>query len=359
MNILIAYGGKSCEHDISIITACLAKGYFGGNILSVYFDKNNQCYLVPNDFTPKKHATEKLKKRVAFVFGESKIAVYSKRRIAKYIDIDVAVNCCHGLNGEDGSFAAICGMCNMPMVGSDIVSSAVAIDKTLSKTVLLSMDIPVVKGYTVVKNQAYNVADIIATLGYPIIVKPCKLGSSIGVKIVKTDDELAEALNKAFAYDDKVLCETALTDFYELNCSAIKVKGEVITSKVDCPYTVNDILTFNDKYISNEEYERKSINAPEEVVEQVKLLTKTIYEQLRFSGVIRVDYLFDKTENKLYVNEINSIPGSLAYGLWEDTYTRMEFGQALAEEAVKDFRELQQHTFVFNSGVLTNGGIKK
>lgn len=359
MNILIAYGGKSCEHDISIITACLAKGYFGGNIVSVYFDTNNRCFLVPNDFTPKKHKTEKLKNNVAFIFGERKIAVYSKKKIVKYVDIDVAVNCCHGLHGEDGTFAAICGMSNIPMVGSDIVSSTIAIDKSLTKTVLKSLNIPVVDGCVAEESSKDDLKEFVRKFGYPLIVKPNKLGSSIGVKIVHSDVELADALAAAFRYDGKVLCEIALTDFYELNCSAMKVNDAVETSRVDCPYTLNDILTFNDKYISNQPYERKKLNAPAEVVEEVQTLTKTIYEKLGFSGVIRVDYLYDKNENKLYVNEINSIPGSLAYGLWEDKYTRMEFGQALVEEAVKDFRELQQHTFVFGSGVLAGGGIKK
>lgn len=359
MNILIAYGGKSCEHDISIITACLAKGFFKGEIYSVYFTKNNECYLVPNDWTPKKHTTEKLTKTVNFNFGKGSISICKGKRIVKTIPVDVAVNCCHGLHGEDGSIAAICAMTSIPLVGSGIIPSAVAIDKTVTKMVLSSMDMPVVKGFAVCKSQSNSVAEVADKLAFPVIVKPNKLGSSIGVEICRDEEQLIAALNRAFRYDDKVLCEEALTDFFELNCSALKADGTVETSVVDCPYTINDILTFNDKYIANEVYDKAVCEVPAELTGQVKELTKEIYNKLQFSGVIRVDYLFDKTTNKLYVNEINSIPGSLAYGLWDKRFTRTEFGEALVEEAIRDYRETQQHVFTFDSGVLSGGGKKK
>lgn len=359
MNILIVYGGKSCEHDISIITACLAKGYFSGNVFSGYFNKNNECYLVPNDYTPKKHITSKFSKKIAFIFGESKIAIYKGKHIYKYIPIDVVVNCCHGLHGEDGSIAALCAMSNIPFVGSNIIASAVAMDKALTKVVLDSFNMPTVKGCVVNKNLSDYSQTVCNNLKFPIIVKPSTLGSSIGVKVCKSIEELEQALLIAFRYDDKVLCEEALTDFCEINCSAMRVKGSVAVSDIDCPYTLNDILTFNDKYIANEAYKKNRPDISIEIKLQVEELTKKIYEKLAFGGVIRVDYLFDNTTATLYVNEINSIPGSLAYGLWENKMSRAEFGDALVEEAIKDFRENQQHLFVFDSGVLNFGGIKK
>ena len=358
MNILILYGGRSCEHDISIITACLAKGYFKGNIYSVYFDKNNRCYLTGNDWTPRDHVTKKLTNRVTFVFGEGLISVRSGLK-TKQIHIDVAVNCCHGLSGEDGSIAALCQMACIPLVGSDITSSAIAMDKVLTKRVLNEIDMPVVKGVEVTENTLSDFLSDNGGLKLPIIVKPAMLGSSIGVEVAHDMSELEHALKQALQYDRKLLCEEALTDFIELNCAAFREKGETQTSVVDCPVTIHDVLTFADKYIANEAYDREPIKVDDDVKQLVKQMTAEIYSKLNFGGVIRVDYLYDKTSGKLYVNEINTTPGSLAYGLWEFKYSRTQYGEALVEQAIADYRELQQHVYTFESGVLDGGGIKK
>ena len=359
MNIMIIYGARSCEHDISIITACLAKGYFKGNIYSVYFDKNNRCFLVGNDWTPRDHLTKKLTKKVTFVFGEGMIAFRSGLKVTQ-VPIDVAVNCCHGLSGEDGSIAALCQLANIPLVGSDITSSAIAMDKVLTKRVLKDIDMPVVNGVEVTEQTVSEFLSDFGGLQLPIIVKPAMLGSSIGVEVAHDVEQLKQALTHALKYDCKLLCEEALTDFVELNCAALKSQGQIQTSVVDCPVTVHDLLTFADKYIANEAYEREPITVEEEIKQQVKQMTSVIYSKLKFSGVIRVDYLYDKLTGKLYVNEINTTPGSLAYGLWEGAYSRTQYGEALVEQAIADYRELQQRVYTFESGVLNGGnGIKK
>ena len=360
MNIMIVYGGRSCEHDISIITACLAKGYFKGNIYSVYFDKNNCCYLTGNDWTPRDHTTKKLTKKVSFVFGEGKISIRKNRFSVEQVPIDVAVNCCHGLSGEDGCIAALCQMACIPLVGSDVTSSAIAMDKVLTKRVLKDINMPVVNGVEVTKSTVSQFLGDNGGLKLPIIVKPAMLGSSIGVQVAHDVNELTQALKHALTYDSKLLCEEALTDFIELNCAAIKVKSEIQTSIVDCPVTVHDVLTFADKYIANEAYDRTPVKVEETVEQEVKRMTAEIYSKLNFGGVIRVDYLYDKTTGKLYVNEINTTPGSLAYGLWEFKYSRTQYGEALVEQAIADYRELQQHVYTFESGVLNGGGgVKK
>ena len=359
MNIMIVYGGRSCEHDISIITACLAKGYFKGNIYSVYFDKSNRAYLTGNDWTPRDHTTKKLTKKVSFVFGEGCISVRSGLTV-KQIHIDVAVNCCHGLSGEDGCIAALCQMANIPLVGSDITSSAIAMDKVLTKRVLKDIEMPVVKGVEVTKQTVSKFLGDCGGLKFPIIVKPAMLGSSIGVELAHDAGELEQALKHALSYDSKLLCEEALTDFIELNCAAIKTNGEIQTSIVDCPITIHDVLTFADKYIANEAYEREPLTVNDDLKCEVKRMTTAIYSKLNFGGVIRVDYLYDKTTGKLYVNEINTTPGSLAYGLWEFKYSRTQYGEALVDQAIADYRELQQRVYTFESGVLYGGGgIKK
>lgn len=355
-NIVLLYGGKSCEHDISIITACLARGYFANySLYGVYLDKNNVAYLVPNDYAPAKHVSGKLTQKVAFLTGEKTLAVIKRNRIVKRIPIDVVVNCCHGAHGEDGTAAAVCGLLNVPIVGSPITASAVAMDKILTKQVLNSLDIPVVQGFEINRDNVKRLAELIDSYQFPLIVKPNTLGSSIGVAVCKSFDELQQNVDAALKYDDRVLCEKALTNFCELNCSAMRTEGKVISGRVDVPATANDILTFADKYISNEAPELAKPSAPDEAVKQAKELTEQIYSRLGYCGVIRVDYLYDNEDKKLYVNEINSIPGSLAYGLWSDVYAVTDYGDALIRQAERDFAEQMKLVTTFNSSVLSAG----
>ena len=198
MNILLIYGGKSCEHDISIITACLSKGLFKGNLYSAYLDKQNACYLVPNTLTPAEHLTYKFKKRITFLLGESKIGVTTRRgTIIKKIPIDVVVNCCHGINGEDGAISALCQMSNVACVGSGMIASGVAMDKWLTKCVLKNSGIPTLKGFVATLGQGAEVAEKCSKLGFPVIVKPTLLGSSIGVSIANNTEQLLAALKNA------------------------------------------------------------------------------------------------------------------------------------------------------------------
>lgn len=356
MNILLVYGGNSCEHDISVITACLAKGYFDGNLYSAYFTQDNRCFLVDNALTPAQHKKGKFRNSLVFLTGTGKIGILHGRRIFKTISVDVVVNCCHGRCGEDGTLAALCKLCNLPLVGSDIVASAIAMDKVLCKRVLQSMNFPVVEGVELT-NDNVSLARCQQQLGFPVIVKPATLGSSIGVSICRDSRKLSDACRIAFSYDTSVLCERALENFYELNCSAMREKGEVLTSDVDRPFTNNDILTFHDKYQRGEKFLCPSQEVEESLSSRVKEMTAQIYDRLHFSGVIRVDYLV--CDGTLYVNEINSVPGSLAYGLWQTKYTPKQFGSALLRQAIDSYKANESLQTSFVSSVLQGNITKK
>lgn len=357
-NLMIIYGGKSCEHDISIITACLAKGYFANhNLYCVYLNKSNEAYLVKNDFTPAMHVDGKLTQKAVFLAGERAIGILKRNRIVKRIGIDVVVNCCHGASGEDGTIAAVCKLMNVPIVGSNIIPSSIAMDKILTKQVLNSIGLPTVKGFEVNKRNIDRLEQLAEGYTYPLIVKPNTLGSSIGVAVCKTVDELYINVYAALKYDDRVLIEEALTDFCELNCAAMRINGDVATSRVDAPTTANEILTFADKYINGNTANEMPV-VKEEIAAQVRALTENIYKTVCFSGVIRVDYLLDNVTNKLYVNEINSIPGSLAYGLFGDVYSMTEYGDLLVLQAERDYADAGRLTTAFASSVLKSGGGK-
>lgn len=358
-NVIIIYGGKSCEHDISILTACLARGYFADhNIYGVYMDKSNQAYLAPNNLTPSQHVNGKFKYKVTFLAGERAIGLVKGKRICRKVDVDVVVNCCHGAHGEDGTVSALCGLMDVPLVGSNITSSAIAMDKILCKQVLQSLQIPVIDGFEVNKGNLCKLNSFLDGYEFPVIVKPNTLGSSIGVKMCYNLDELSQNITNALKYDSRVLCERALTDFCELNCSAMRVRGAVGASKVDNPVTANDILTFADKYEQTPQQKADCPQVSDVVKQQVADITRRIYTQLNFSGVIRVDYLYDNAQGKLYVNEINSIPGSLAYGLWSDKCNMTQYGNLLVEQALSDYAEQKNLVTTFNSSVLTQGHSK-
>ncbi len=358
MNVLVIYGGQSCEHDISIITACLAKGYFEGNITSAYFDKQNRCFAVANNFTPSKHTKTTFKEQIIFCFGEKRIAICKGKKIKRYVDVDVAVNCCHGVCGEDGAVAGICQMMGIPLVGSNMLASGIAMDKIATKQALRSIGMPVVLGKCITKKQFDEGSYSTGNLGFPVIVKPNKLGSSIGVTLCHNKDGLKDALQVAFAYDNDVLCEKALTNFYEVNCSAMRVNNNVQSSAVDSPVTTNDLLTFEDKYVANGKWCKPSPTVKDDVESTVKTMTEQIYQKLSFQGVIRVDFLVDNFNGKIYVNEINSIPGSLAYGLWSNIYTQKQFGKLLLSQAISDYQNDAKLVRTYQSTVL-NGAINK
>ncbi len=355
MNTLVVYGGKSCEHDISIITACLAKGYFGGKVISAYLDGNNVCYLVPNSLTPGRHVGFKFKKQIAFLCGRKQIAVFRGKRM-RIFDIDLVVNCCHGMCGEDGTVAALCALCNLPVVGSDVISSGVAMDKIFSKYAFSAIKIPSLPYVGLTKNQP---SAVLEKLNFPIIVKPATLGSSIGISLCNNAEELQKGLDLAFSYDKRVLCEKALTNFYEVNCSAMRVSDETITSAVERPVSTGDILSFSDKYLRGGKWAPQKQAVPEKVAAKVRQLTEKIYNNLSLSGVVRVDFLVDNETGKIFANEINSIPGSLAYGLWQNNYTPLEFGKVLSQQALMDFDAQNKLVRRFDSGVLTQSGISK
>lgn len=357
MNILLIYGGKSCEHDISIITACLAKGYFDGNIYSAYISEQNLCYLVPNDISPASHKKSVFRTQLAFLFGRKQVAEVRNNKIKKILNIDVVVNCCHGRCGEDGVIAGLCSLANLPLVGSSLIASAVTMNKSVTKCVLRSFGFPVVEGVALTKPDEAAVSEA-EKLGYPLIVKPSTLGSSIGVSVCRDRNELEESLKVAFCYDSSVLCEKALENFVELNCAAMRSPcGKIETSRVEMPMSSHDILTFHDKYQRGEKFSHPQF-AEDALALRIKKLTRDIYEKLQLGGVVRVDYLL--SNDVLYVNELNSVPGSLSYGLWQGSYSPKQFGNILLRQAILDFEASEKKIYSFSSGVLdSNGGVKK
>lgn len=353
MNILLIYGGASCEHDISLLTAHLAKDYFDGKIYCCYFTKQNKCYLLPNGTAPAQHKDATKFPQLTFDFGNGGVLVKGLFGVKK-IAVDVAVNCCHGRCGEDGAVASLCALANVPLVGSNVIASALTMDKGHTKAVLRSLKVPVVSGRVLLYGDLANVANKIKGLAYPIIVKPCSLGSSLGVSVCYNLQQLKESLSQAFYYDDRVLCEHLLANCLDLNCSAMVVDGKVVTSKVDVSTTKNAFLTFEDKYVQGNDQIKQVSQIAEE---KVRALTAFTYQRLGLSGVVRVDYLQDE-QGKLYLNEVNSIPGSLAYNLFKQDMSRKQFGNALVKQAMDIAKHQLTLITSVDTGILSVNGCK-
>ncbi len=364
MNVMLFYGGKSNEHDVSLITGCLAKAHFDGDVFCAFFDGENNCFLVDSALTPQQHQNIKTKNVLVFPTGRRQAWVVKHGVVVRKIDVDVAVNCCHGGCGEDGSLSGLLRLANIPYVGSSVASSAVAMDKTLTKIFLRSLGVDVVESVSITNNQFITGSlQVVEQLGYPVIVKPAGLGSSIGISIAENAEQLQKALNLAFTYDDSVLCEKALTNFNEFNCAVLNVNGKNIASNVEMPVMHGKMLSFGDKYLAGAylpKGERKS-NLPSELLpfaEKAKETAVFIYQALGFGGVVRFDFLLDNTSQRLYLNEINAVPGSLAYNLFQDTFGKQEFGALLIGGALADFDKRNKLTYVFMSDILKSGHAK-
>lgn len=330
-NIAVFFGGKSCEHDVSIITGVLTLNCVNGELFSVipiYIDRFGLWYTGDSlsDVSFYKNLDYKKLKRVTMQCGSDVLYTLSNNKLKKLAVLSCAINCVHGLNGEDGSLAGLLQLCQVPLVGSDVFSSSFSMDKDFTKVVLSGLNVEKLAYVRLFKDLFYSKTELAVKLiekkfNYPVIIKPARLGSSIGVIPCKNKEELIDNLKIAFKYDSKIIVEEYLQNFREINCACYKNGDKIVISQCEEPITANEILSFKDKYLSainQGEIEKKfPADIPKEISNKIRAITQRIYRKCDFSGVIRIDYILHN--NKIYVNEINSIPGSLAYYLFSDT----------------------------------------
>ena len=367
-NIIVFFGGISCEHDVSVITGVLTlnsidKTLF--NAIPVYLSKKGEWFYGEElfDVSFYKQNDYKKLKRVTLQSGEN--TLYIKGRKPKKIgDIFCAINCLHGLNGEDGSLAGLLKLHNIPLVGSSLFASSLSIDKDFTKTVLKGLKVPHLSSLTVykrefIKNDRKELLKEIEKIAFPLIIKPANLGSSIGVKTASDESSLYSSLETAFLYDDKVIIESYLEDFKEYNCACYKDNNGLVVSQVERPLGLDKILSFKDKYESftgslDREFPAK---ISQSLTQKIRDMTKKVYTACEFSGIVRIDFLYCK--NTLYLNEINSIPGSLAYYLFTDTLKGFtDILTSLIEHAVESFNKYKARKFTYSSSVLSIDGAK-
>ncbi len=330
-NLLVLCGGTSVEHDVSVITGVLTynaidkKEY---NPIMAYVSKAGEWYVGEGLDNVKNYSSIDLKKlnKITFVLGDNKIYyLKAKTKLIKGEAIACCINCLHGGRGEDGSIAGFMKLCNIPLASSGVFSSAVSMDKEYTKIALNGLGIKNLECFAINKDNYYSKKEEVCTYlervyGLPLIVKPATLGSSIGISVAHNQEQLTKAFDLAFKYDVKVIVEKALVGFKEINCACYKDGKNLVVSECEEPLRKSDILTFDQKYKESKIGEAKRkfpADIDKDLSDKIKETTKRIYRKLGFSGVIRVDYLLKDKE--VFVNEINSVPGSMAYYLFGDT----------------------------------------
>ncbi len=383
IRIGVIFGGMSVEHEVSIISALQAANNFDRekyDIVPIYLSKNNDFYIGEDigNIKAYKNIPALLKKsnKVILINEDNKLKLvrypFKKFGNNELDYIDVAFPVVHGTNVEDGTLQGYLKTLKIPFAFCDVTSSAVGMDKYIMKTILKENDIPVLdcvkcdcKKYR--KNSEAFIEKIEKMSDYPVIVKPINLGSSVGIKKASDRDSLEEALDYAFQFATDVLVEKAITNLREINCAVLGDYEEAIASECEEPIGSDEILSYEDKYMSGSKNEgskgmtdlkrKLPADIPDDVKAEIQTLAVETFKALGCNGVSRIDFMIDTSINKVYVNEINTTPGSLAFYLWEASGIKYpDLLDRIVKLALKRERENENISYSFDTNILA--GVK-
>lgn len=382
----VIFGGESVEHEISIITAVQAMSFMDTKkyeVVPIYISKDRNWYTgdaLKDMATYKDLANVPIvAKEVALTKKDDKFILQKKRGLFKGIanTIDVAFPIVHGKGVEDGSLSGYLETTGIPYVGPSMLGASVGQDKVVQKQIMAASDVPVVD-YTWFYDHEYRdneekILKDIKSLGYPVIVKPARLGSSVGIEVAKNEKEVMEAIEEAIKYDEKIIVEAMVKNLVEVDCAVLGNSENMECSLIGEMLTDNDFLTFEDKYIGegNKKGNKggskgnnggkivsSGFKIPAEldkdIEEQIYDISKKAFRCLNLSGVTRFDFLVDEKAKKVYVNEPNTIPGCLAFFFY--TPKGKKYPQLLDElikNAIKEYKEAQKKVTSFDSNVLS------
>lgn len=379
----VFFGGKSVEHEVSVISGIQALNAFDKEkyeAVPIYITKENEMYTgeAAGDIRNYQNISALLKKSIRifciYTQGKLNLVQYPVKKFGNSVVdyIDVAFPVVHGANVEDGSLQGFLRHYNVPLVGCDVTAAAVSMDKYVMKTVLRDNDIPVldcvtlhVREYQEDEERAYRKVENKAA--YPVIVKPVNLGSSVGIRIAKNREELREALEYAYEFGQKVLVERAIMNLREINCAVLGDYESAQASECEEPISSDEILSYEDKYVAGGKSGSEGMrtakrelpaNLTPALREEIRTLAVKTFRALDCNGVSRIDFMIDKDTDKVYVNEINSIPGSLAFYLWEAVgKSYAELLDDMVKLALKREREENNLLTSFESNILQNANL--
>ncbi len=388
-NIGVFFGGRSTEHEISVISASQAMHAINRDrfdVTPIYITKQGHWYTGDALFDVANYRdipSLLARCREVYmrpVFGDYNLYAVRKSMFGsdKVATLDVVIPVLHGSNGEDGIFEGVLETIGIPFAGCDTLSSANGMDKITMKMILKANDIPVVDYVWFTDKQWFAQRDqligrIETELGYPVIVKPANLGSSVGIGRASDREELVACVETAEKYSTRIIVEDMVENLQEINCSVLGDCDDYVTSVLEEPIKTGDFLSYEDKYMGGTKgtkgmqacQKRIPAELPEDETRRIQFLAGETFRVLSCHGVSRVDVIVDRKTRDIYVNEINTIPGSLSFYLWEATGVKFDkLMERLVALALKRNRERSMKTVsydqnIFSLGGGVKGGIKK
>ena len=387
LKLAVFFGGKSVEHEISVITALQAVAALDSekyDVLPVYITKDNAFYIGGDVGKIEAYrdipALLKKSRQVvpARLGGKAVLLRAAKGKVLA--QLDCAFPIVHGTNVEDGTLQGLLRLLGVPFVGCDVTASALGMDKFAQKCVFQCAGIPVLDCVAVQAAQYDMDPDAalakIEALGYPVVVKPVNLGSSVGISKAGGREALEKALELAFRFAQRVLIEPAVQNLREINCAVLGDADEARASVCEEPLNADEILSYENKYLAGGKsktpqagkgmasLDRKiPAGIPEALAAKIQNLAVTAFQALDCNGVARIDFLMDGATGAVWLNEINTIPGSLSFYLWEAS--GLPYPKLLDEMVALAFRRQRGQEdllFSFDTNVLANanlGGAKK
>lgn len=380
-NIGVIFGGRSTEHEISVISANQAMAAIDRNsydVTPIYISKQGQWYTgeqltdVANFRDMKKLIASCQEVYMRPEFGDQTLYLRRKPIFGKdaLTRIDVMIPVMHGANGEDGTLEGFLDLIGIPYAGCDVLASANGMDKITMKMILRASGVPVVDYVWFTDKQWFSkrqemISLVEEKLGYPVIVKPANLGSSVGIGRAADRQKLIECVDAAEKYTSRIIVEHMVDNLHEVNCSVLGDCDECQASVCEEPIKSGEILSYDDKYKGGTKgakgmaasQKRIPADLPADVTDRIQFLAKETFRVLSCHGVSRVDVIIDADNGNIYVNEINTIPGSLSFYLWEASGIPFpELMERLVRLALKRKREQQMKTLSFDQNIFAMGG---
>ena len=378
----VLYGSRTCEHEVSIISAVQMMRAANPDLYDViplYISMRGQWFtgaplLEMNAYTPFDENRKGLTRVTldltpgsgALLSTDAPKGLFGKEKQHVVARLDCVIPVMHGVHGEDGTIQGLMELCNLPYASSGVGASSIGMDKVLMKEFFRGGQFPVLPSVSFLRDEWGADAERVlngveSALPYPVFVKPAMLGSSIGVSKAKNRASLREALALAYEFDRKALIEQGLENPLELNCSVLGYGADVQASPIEMPITGGDLLDFSEKYLQGANSAKgmaslkRVLPAPiePELRDRIQAMSVQIFKHLDCKGVVRIDYMYDAKSDGLYITEINTIPGSLAYYLWESAgIPYSELIDRMVRYAFRAQAEKNDSNYAFSSDIL-------
>lgn len=373
----VIFGGVSVEHEVSIITAIQAMSNIDNkkyDIVPIYIAKDGTWYCgdmlkdinIYNDMD----LLKRYAKKVTLYRRDNEFVLQNKhgllRRDVKIIDMCFPIM--HGTNGEDGNLQGYLETVGIPYCESDTYASVVGQDKVFMKQIWKESGVPIVK-YDWFYDSEYlegsdKIVDRLEKLGYPLIVKPARLGSSVGITVCSNDIELRDAIDDAINYDSRILVEEVITDLTEVNISVLGNYQKQTVSVIEEVGSTNKLLTYEDKYIGGGKGPSKGMASAKRIIparisskltREIENIAIKAFKSLNSAGVVRIDFLIDNKTGHVYANEINNIPGSLSFYLWDKTdKDYQELLDDILNIGIRTYKNKNAKIHSFDTNILSN-----